>query len=198
MASNCYVIWDDILLHCLVVDPASEKSSREIEYIKTHNLILDYIILTHEHTDHTWGTNALIETFSPKVICSQACKDALPKEGQMYFRLYYDNSEYSYNVQKVDVTIEDIDYQLVWCDRTIMFYSTPGHSVGSICFSIEGTLFSGDTIQETKPYINKKNGNLKSYIESVNKILDLFSGNTMTYPGHGEPFQLMKLYRYGN
>lgn len=198
MSSNCYIIWDDTLLRCLVVDPASEKSRQEIEFIEKNNLILDYIILTHEHTDHTWGANALIDAFSPIVVCSQACKEALPKEGQMYFRLYYDDTDYSYNVQRVDKTIEEIDYRLDWCDKTIWFYSTPGHSAGSMCFSIDGLLFSGDTIQETKPYINKKNGNLALYVESINKIMSQFSGDTTTYPGHGEQFQLKKSYRYGN
>lgn len=99
MGSNCYLVVDEASHHCICIDPASEKSEREISYIKENELVLDYIFLTHEHTDHTWGVNALLEKYSTaKVVCSSLCRDALPKEAQTYFLLYYDNTNYSYNV----------------------------------------------------------------------------------------------------
>ena len=55
MSSNCYIIWDDITHSSIVVDPGSEKSQKVIDFIDSHNISLDYIFLTHEHTDHTWG-----------------------------------------------------------------------------------------------------------------------------------------------
>lgn len=83
------MVWDDASLRCLIIDPASEKSLREIEFIESHNLTLDYILLTHEHTDHTWGVNALLDKYDAKVVCSQKCKENLPKAGDAYFLLYY-------------------------------------------------------------------------------------------------------------
>ena len=59
MTSNCYVVYDEVTKGCLVIDPASEKSLREIQFIEERGLSLDYIILTHEHTDHNWGVNSL-------------------------------------------------------------------------------------------------------------------------------------------
>ena len=90
MSSNCYLVVDEASRHCICIDPASEKSLREIENIENDGLTLDYIILTHEHTDHTWGCNALVERFGAKVICSETCKQNLSKEFQAYFLLYYD------------------------------------------------------------------------------------------------------------
>ena len=63
MTSNCYVVYDDETRGCLVIDPASEKSLREMDLIETLHLSLDYIIITHEHTDHNWGVNALHNLF---------------------------------------------------------------------------------------------------------------------------------------
>ena len=67
MTSNCYIVWDDVTMDALVIDPASEHSLREIEYLTRLGLRLDYILLTHEHTDHTWGVNALLDKYDAKV-----------------------------------------------------------------------------------------------------------------------------------
>ena len=89
MTSNCYLVVDEESEHCVCIDPASEKSEREIAYIKNNGILLDYIILTHEHTDHTWGVNALLERFpSAKVICSERCKLALAKEAKICFLFF--------------------------------------------------------------------------------------------------------------
>ena len=103
MTSNCYIVVDEDSKHCFCIDPASEKSEREREYIELNDLTLDYIFLTHEHTDHTWGVNALLNQFSmAKVVCSSLCRDALAKEARTYFQLYYDDPNYVYNVERVD------------------------------------------------------------------------------------------------
>ena len=190
MSSNCYIVVDEASKHCICIDPASEKSMREIEYIEQNALILDYIILTHEHTDHTWGCNALVDKFGAKVICSEVCKQNLAKEFQAYFLLYFDNPDYHYTVCKVDVTTEEMDNHLVWQGNIIEFVNTPGHSMGSICLLIDEMLFTGDTVMQSKPYINKRNGSKEAFIKSIDYILSIFGGDQIIYPGHGEVFFL--------
>lgn len=190
MSSNCYLVVDEASKHCICIDPASEKSLREIAFIESNRLTLDYIILTHEHTDHTWGCNALVEKFGAKVICSEVCKQNLTKESQAYFLLYYDNPDYHYTVCTVDMTTEELEELLEWKEHTIEFISTPGHSMGSICILIEGLLFTGDAIMQTKPYINRRNGSKDWFYESAKTIIETFYLETIVYPGHGEPFIL--------
>ena len=190
MTSNCYVVSKNSCSNCIVIDPASEHCEELIEYIEYTGLIPEYIILTHEHTDHTWGCNTLIDKYNTNVICSLPCKEALPAEGNTYFQFYYDDTNYSYAVSRVDILIEDIDYQIVWNGYIIKFISTPGHSKGSICFSIDECLFTGDTIMQYKPYINKRGGTIEVYNQSVQKIIENFPENTKTYPGHGCTFEL--------
>jgi len=101
MSSNCYVIFDDTQYKgCIVVDPGTEKCDQLLNFFKKTNLYPEYVFLTHEHTDHTWGCNTLIEKFDCKIVCSAACNTALPFEGCMYFQFYYDNPNYEYNVKK--------------------------------------------------------------------------------------------------
>lgn len=190
MTSNCYIVWDKATREALVIDPASEHAVREIEFIERNSLHLGYIILTHEHTDHTWGVNALLEKFDAEVICSEKCKENLPEAGNAYFRLYYDREDYTYAVRKVDHTTESLGNQLIWGKRTIKFIPTPGHSLGSICIDIDGNLFTGDTLTQYKTYINKRNGNLDLYKQSVQDIMGQYSEETMVFPGHGVRFKL--------
>lgn len=191
MSSNCYLVVDEASKHCICIDPASEKSEKEITYIENNELTLDYIILTHEHTDHTWGVNALTERFgNVKVVCSEICKQNLAKEFQAYFLLYYDNPDYHYTVCRVDETTESLNEMILWQGRVIKFVPVPGHSMGSICVDVEGKLFTGDTIMLSKPYINKRNGSKLLFFESVKKIKNIYSDETNIYPGHGEMFRL--------
>ena len=190
MSSNCYIVVDDVSKHCICIDPASEKSLREIDYIEKNALTLDYIILTHEHTDHTWGCNALVDKSGAQLICSELCKQNLAKEFQAYFLFYYDNPDYQYTVCKVDKTTEELCLKLEWQGYEIAFIHTPGHSLGSICILIDGKLFTGDTIMQFKPYINKRNGSKQLFKESVENILKCFEGEQVIFPGHGDVFEL--------
>ena len=84
MSSNCYIVWDDIAKGSIIIDPASEQSQGEIEFIRSHGLSLDYIILTQEHTDHTWGVNSLLDLYDAKVVCSEKCKVNSKESGTAY------------------------------------------------------------------------------------------------------------------
>lgn len=192
MSSNCYIVWDDVKKHTIVVDPASEKSLKEITFIIDNDLILDYIILTHEHTDHTWGVNALLVEFpDAKVLCTEECKKKLPNVDQAYFSFYMDAPDYEYYVRRVDVTTEEIEWALDWQGHQIRFEYTPGHSIACMCFSIENMLFTGDTIMSFKPFIKKKNGgSWKDYKDSISRIRLLYSADTLIFPGHGACFIL--------
>ena len=198
MASNCYIVVDEDSRHCLCIDPASEKSEHEIDYIHNKSLSLDYIFLTHEHTDHTWGVNALLEAFpNSMVVCSELCKEALPHEAQSYFQLYYDNTNYEYNINRVDYTVETLGWKMVWMSHDVVFIPTPGHSPGSICIAIENSIFGGDTLLPFKPVIMKRNGGSKiQFIESVSKILSTFPENAIVYSGHGDGFMLKNYHLY--
>ncbi len=192
MTSNCYVVYDEDTLRCLVIDPASEKSLREIEYIEKNGLTLDYILLTHEHTDHTWGVNALLGKYpSSKVICSELCKEALPREAKAYFQFYYDDPDYIYNVERVDVTTEELNWHMEWVGHSIKFIATPGHSPGSVCIAIDTMVFGGDTLMPFKPFIKKRNGgSVEQFQESVKQMVEAFPADTIVYPGHGESGQM--------
>lgn len=192
LSSNCFIVYDDETMRSIVIDPGSEKSENEIAFIESNHLQLDYILLTHEHADHTWGVNSLVEQYpSVKVVCSSLCRDNLPKEVRLFFQLYYDNPTCAYSLSRVDFTTEELNWHLDWKGREITFIPAPGHTLGSICISIDNIIFGGDTLIQSKPFIRKRNGgSLKLFNESVERIMNSYTNQTLVYPGHGEPFML--------
>lgn len=197
MLSNCYILYDEDTKRCVVVDPGSEKSEREIHFIKENLLSPDYIILTHEHTDHTWGVNSLLDIYDIRVVCSRPCMNNLNKESSAYFRLYYNDPTYHYAVRRVDLTVEEVNYRLHWNGWLAHFLLTPGHSVGSVCVELGNYLFTGDTLMEYRPYIPKRNGSKEEYRKSIEAIVNKYTDKKMIVcPGHGDYTCLDKCLEY--
>lgn len=190
MTSNCYVVYDEDTKRCLVIDPASEKSLREIQFIEENGIALDYIILTHEHTDHNWGVNSLRGHFpNAKLVCSELCNKYVKKTNRAYFLFYFDDPDYRYEIAPSDVLIKE-DGSLYWNGHRVQFVMTPGHSYGSMCIDVDGMLFTGDTIMPFKPYFNGRDSNEEDWNESISRIKTLFPDNTVIYPGHGDKLTL--------
>ncbi len=187
MSSNCFVVFDDNTKRAIVIDPGSEKSDKEIAFIEDNQLEVDYIILTHEHTDHNWGVNSLkIKYPNIKLVCSDICDRLVKKSNRVFFSFYYDNPDYIYIIDSADILIKsDID-TLKWNNLTIHFVMTPGHSKASICIEIEGLLFTGDTIMPFPRYLNKKDGNEDDWKKTIAKKESYYSKDVIIYPGHGE------------
>jgi glyoxylase-like metal-dependent hydrolase (beta-lactamase superfamily II) len=181
------VIYDESTKHCIVIDPGSEKSDREISFIREHNLKLDYVFVTHEHSDHNWGVNALMEAIGDaSLVCSGECAKRVNKQFKAYFLLYYDDPNYYYNLHQPDILIKSDDNILHWNGFKVEFILTPGHSYGSMCIKIEDKLFTGDTIMPYKPYFNGRDSNEEDWESSIDKLENKLPLDTIIYPGHGE------------
>ncbi len=191
MTSNCYVVYDEDTKRCLVIDPGSEKSQREIEFIEKNNLTLDLIIITHEHTDHNWGVNALRDYFtSSKLVCSESCNNNVKKTNRIYFLFYYDDPDYRYEIAPADIMISNDVESLTWDDYSLQFILTPGHSKGGMCISINKMIFTGDTIMPFKPYFNGRDSNEEAWKASITKVESLAPEDMVIYPGHGDILKL--------
>ena len=189
--SNTYLLINEASKKCIVIDPGTKEQVNVRDYILSQELNLDYIILTHEHFDHCWGVNYLLEWFPAKVVATQLCAEWVQTPMNYFNQLYY-NSDEMYQIKQVDVIVEDVDWKLLWGDESIVFISTPGHSSKGMCIEIGGCLFTGDTIlYRTKPFLKKRYGASKQELKkSIEKIFLAYPSETKIFPGHGEPFIL--------
>lgn len=197
MASNCYVVYDDDTKRCLVIDPGSKESLREIAFIDDNNLKLDYIIITHEHTDHTWGVNSIKERYpDSKILCSENCDKYAPKASRVYFLYYYDDPNYHYVMDKADFLIKRNNEEIEWNGYNIHFLLTPGHSYGSMCVKIKCYLFTGDTMMPYPPYFNGRDSNEEDWKASIVSIKQLYNDKVYVMPGHGDRSCLKDIINY--
>lgn len=187
--SNTYLLIDGG--HCLVIDPGSKEQADVRDYIQANGLTLDYIILTHEHFDHCWGVNYLLESFPAKTVATKLCAEWVQTPYNYFNQMYY-NSDEMYQIDHIDIHVEDIGCKMMWGETPIEFIKTPGHSNKGMCVVIGGCLFTGDTIiYRTKPFLKKRYGASKEDLKkSIDTIYQTFPADTKIYPGHGESFLL--------
>lgn len=195
--SNAYLLIDETGTHCIAIDPGSKEQGDMRDFIISHGLSLDYIILTHEHFDHCWGVNSLLEAFNAKVVATRLCAEWIGTPMNYFNKLYFDSDE-MFSIDKVDIFAEDIGWTMKWCGVDIKMIDAKGHTNRGLCVNIGDALFSGDTlIYNTKPFLKKKYGasveDLKQTIDSIYRLID---SNTIVYPGHGDAFRLVDMKEF--
>lgn len=188
--SNCYVIYDKALGDdCIIVDPGSEDNSNLYDLLNSENLYPQYIILTHEHFDHCWGVDLLVEKYHIPIVCSQLCAEAIKYE-KRNCSVFYNNKE-AFTIKSETISVESIGNELRFGDDVIHFYNTPGHTDASLSFLVSTHLFTGDTLIKNMRTVTKlPTGSLCKLKSSLELFLSMQGNGYMVYPGHGVPFKL--------
>ena len=123
-----------------------------------------------------------------KIIASEVCSKNIQDDRWNLSRFAADNG-IGFALSAADIVIEkDTAFQLIGFE--FYFLLTPGHSLGSMCFWVENSFFSGDMlIPDEKVILKLKGGNLKDYNVSLTRMKEILSqGNFVVYPGHKECF----------
>jgi len=137
---------------------------KEIDgFINKRGLIA--LFITHTHGDHIAYLDEYIDAFPNLVVM-------VYKESEHKI-----NSDYIKPVKQNDiVTVGQLTVEILY---------TPGHYNDSICYYLDGVLFTGDTlfVGRTGRTISKGSDIKKLYKSVYDTILDL-PESTMIYPGH--------------
>jgi len=157
-----YIIFFDQSKKAAIVDPGFGVSP-VIDRIINKNLTIDYIVITHYHSDHTSGINTIKKEF-PKVSLVASKED-----GRNF---------------DVDLFVSDGDTLRIG-NVNLKVILTPGHTPGGICIIVDDkailtgdTLFIGDCGRCDLP-----GGSLSQMFQSLQKIKEL-SDHLIVYPGH--------------
>ena len=188
--SNCFVIYDKAFgRECIVVDPGSKSDDYLFSFLDDMGLTPMFIILTHEHFDHCWGVNELVERYQSPLVCSSLCAKFIQNE-KKNCSVFYDNNE-KFTINSNVKSVEFLDFELKIFDSVIHFFTTPGHTDASICFSIGDCLFTGDTlIKDLHTVVKLPTGSIDKLKVSYELFLQLQGKNYLIYPGHGDVFKL--------
>ena len=167
--TNCYVIGRD--KEALLIDPIFESGgSLEICLKESGIGLIRYAAITHPHPDHYGGIEALVETYSGRILCHRN------NGNRMTFGTSKGHLIDRFSGGEVIETSE----------HTIQVLDTPGHSPAHLCFYIQekGMLFSGDTILGYgTSIISPPEGDMADYLNTLNRLAEM--DVRIICPSHG-------------
>jgi len=169
---NVYVLHDNG--HVLVVDPGA--CAKKILSCISKDEVLDGIILTHGHEDHTAACDDLCDLMDCPVYMHEADYVLIDPNGSRHYG--YDAPVY---------------HEITWLSEgkmdigsfPVTVYHTPGHTSGSVCVKYRNLLFSGDTLFASSiGRTDLFSGSEEEMISSL-KFLMTLPKDLRVLPGHG-------------
>ncbi len=188
--SNCFVIYDKAIgADCIIVDPGSKDNKELFALLDKERLEPQYIILTHEHFDHCWGVNAIVERYHIPIVSSALCAESIKFE-KRNCSVFYDNKN-SFVITSKAISVESLNYVLPFGYTELHFFDSPGHTNASVCFLIDKYLFTGDTLIKDLRTVTKLPTGSVTKLQGTKGLLQKMQGEGyMVYPGHGDVFEL--------
>ncbi|MBQ6380190.1 MAG: MBL fold metallo-hydrolase [Clostridia bacterium] len=175
IGTNCYIVYDEVSRNAFCVDVSDRIYPSFYAFIQTHQLNIQYVLLTHGHYDHASDIKAFCSRYPAAKVVISIEDDANIRKGLSVFCHPSDYVEPT-------VLVEDGD-TLDFCGKEILVIATPGHTSGSVCYLFEDALFCGDTVfYGSIGRTDVPTGSFFEIMKSVSKISRL--GNYKLFPGH--------------
>ena len=163
----------------VLIDPAWERN-KIVEFLQINGLDLEAILLTHSHYDHVNLVNDLTYIYQCNVYISKI-----------------ESEFFGYRSPNLNL-LNDLDIITVG-NIHILAILTPGHTVGSMCYLTNHTLFTGDTIfNEGCGMCFGQGADPKSMFQTIQRLKSEIPDSVMVYAGHcfsrevGELFGFLK------
>ncbi len=180
---NCTLFWCEQTKQAAVVDPGGDIE-KIITAIKTNNLQLVKILLTHAHIDHAGGTKALAEHFQVPIEgphkADQFWIDLIPEQKTRFgFATAEAFTPNRWLTQDDTVSFGHIELEVYFC---------PGHTPGHVVFfhrdsklaQVGDVLFKGSIGRTDFP-----RGDHATLIKSIRENLFPLGNDVKFIPGHG-------------
>lgn len=180
---NCYIVYDEDTREGVVIDPGYD-GKRIKSVLDEKGVNLQYILLTHAHVDHIGGVPELKSEFPDvPVVMHEDDEDLL-----LDSNLNMSTQALGYKVSmKPDVSVKDEDV-LPFANTQIKVIHTPGHTKGGVCFVIDNSVFTGDTLfRDSIGRSDFYGGDGETLIRSIVEKLMTLPADFNIYPGHMEP-----------
>jgi glyoxylase-like metal-dependent hydrolase (beta-lactamase superfamily II) len=181
---NCSICGDEATHEAIVIDPGDGLDvARVLAVLKTHDLRLKAIIVTHAHIDHIGGAAKLKAATGAPVYMNAA-------DQELYDHLDMQASWIGLPTPAttaIDCPARDGDTLL--CGATeLQLLHTPGHTQGSLCVLVpaENKLLSGDTLfRDSIGRTDLPGGDSRQLLRSIHNRLLTLDEDLDVFPGHG-------------
>lgn len=178
MENFVYLIGDIKKRECAVVDAAWDIDGI-LDIANKDGMKIVAALATHYHPDHVGGDifSMNIEGLA-KLLSKNPClvhAHKLEKSGIIKVTGLSDSDIVAHDSGDI-VKVGDIEIKLL---------HTPGHTPGSICFSLNNSLISGDTLfLRSCGRVDLPGGDVEEMYRTINDRLSTLSNNTIVFPGH--------------
>ena len=185
---NCYLVYDEESREAAVIDPGfywNEEKRKFVKFIEENQLQIKYLLCTHLHFDHIFGTAFIEDTFGVKVSASLEDSPWIENFIPSVTRF---GIEPNAMPRPIGHPLHDGDILLLG-SKPIQCIATPGHSAGGMCFYALGRdmLFAGDTLfHGSIGRTDFADGSYAQLIHSIRSQLLTLPPETIVFPGHGD------------
>lgn len=179
LATNCYIVPSGEN-RCILID-IGDGAAKLNEFLASRELIPEAILLTHGHYDHVLGVEEIRSLYQIPVYIHPADEICL-RDGQVNRAALHTIKPFE--PVKAHKTVRDGDVLRIG-EREIRVLHTPGHTPGGVCYQIEDTLFTGDTLFAGSCGRIDIGGNAQDMRASLARLAAL-DGDFAVCPGHGE------------
>ena len=142
-ATNCYVVVPDGVkdgAECFVIDPGAE-GPRIVDALQARGLEPRYVLCTHGHADHTGGVAAIVAEFGAQFGVGAGDVDQVIDPPAWLTGSLTD----FVRPPSLELTFKGGEVLEIGGAR-LEVLATPGHTPGSVCYSVGETVFTGDTL----------------------------------------------------
>lgn len=180
LATNCYIVWDEVTKEAMCIDPG-DFSTELTKCIDENGLNLKFVINTHAHPDHAGGNKELVEHTNAQLLIhrkEEVMLQHVVETGKMFGMLIPASP-------KPDGYLEENDTVSLG-DHTFRVLETPGHSPGSITLCSDGVAFVGDVLfAGSVGRTDLPGGSWPTLFESITNKLFSLDDDVVVYNGHG-------------
>jgi len=179
---NCSIIGDEQTREAMVIDPGDQIEDI-LQILKSENLTLKQIVVTHAHIDHVGGAMKLKAATGAPILMNQ--KDEVLLK-MLDVQASWIGMKPPGAVQVDEAVGEGRILQVGNLSSTVIH--TPGHTEGSIClyFPEQKTLIAGDTLfAGSIGRTDLPGGSFEKIIRSLHNQLLQLPDETHVIPGHG-------------
>ena len=183
---NCYLVYDEESREAAVIDPGfywNEEKRKLVKFVEENQLQIKYLLCTHLHFDHIFGTAFIEDTFGVKVSASLEDSPWIENFIPSVTRF---GIEPNAMPRPIGHPLHDGDILLLG-SKPIQCIATPGHSAGGMCFYALGRnmLFAGDTLfHGSIGRTDFADGSYAQLIHSIHSQLLTLPPETIVFPGH--------------
>lgn len=202
--SNMFIIMKEGI--ALIVD--SNEEEELLSLFEDNHISKVFILLTHEHYDHTSGVCWLQEKFDATIICNRTCAERICEARRNIPKLVSfvlankDKEDGGHRYQDFKKTykpytlyadiIYDAPCEFELMGMKIQATQTPGHSPGSWCLVVDDSfVITGDSLIQNTPVLERfKESSPEDFRNITLPYLKGLDDTLYVLPGHGDPFLL--------